>query len=214
MHYYYVFNLSVLIILLYRVSIGWKGGLFNESTNIAAFFFSSGMSITFFERVGDMVNNYFCPDKNIAMLVSLWLIFMVILTVLWITKSCLMEKVFQSTREKEIPFPQPLNKLGGAVCGLVLGTLILSFFILSLHIAPLSQEFYEATHLKEGEVLLHVDEFLPRGYAAVVKKLPPPAGEFDWQAFLTKYRWKQEELEEQEGQPEQQESQEQEEENK
>lgn len=186
-YYYYIFNLSILTILLYRVSIGWKGGLFNESTNLAIFLFSSSLTIAFFEPLGSLLNSYFCPNKDLSALIALWLIFIAAFTGIWILKSSLMEKVFRATRQRTVPFPKPLDRLGGAACGLALGTLILGFLISSLYIAPLSENFYAAVHLKDGEVLFHLDEIIPRGYGAAMRELPPQA-RFGNTDFLSNYR--------------------------
>jgi uncharacterized membrane protein required for colicin V production len=185
-YYYYILNLSILIILLYRVSIGWKGGLFNESTNLVIFLFSSSLTIAFFEPLGSLIGSYFCPDRDLSALITLWLIFIVTFTGIWIFKSYFMEKVFRATRQRTVPFPKPMDRLGGAACGLVLGTLILGLLISSLYIAPLSEDFYAAVRLKDGEVLFHLDEVIPRGYAAMIQKLPPQA-RFGNTDFLSKY---------------------------
>ena len=89
-----------------------------------------------------------------------------------------MEKALLSTYEKRILFPKLLDKLGGAICGLTLGALMSSFFILSLYIAPLPNDFYEKTRIKD-EVLFYMDEFLPRSYGVI---------EFNWDDFLNKYK--------------------------
>jgi uncharacterized membrane protein required for colicin V production len=186
-YYYYILNLSILTILLYRVSIGWKGGLFNESTNLVIFLFSSGLTIAFFEPLGSLLNSYFCPNRDLSALIALWLIFIAAFTGIWILKSYLMEKVFRATRQRTIPFPKPLDRLGGAACGLALGTLILGLLISSLYIAPLSEDFYAAARLKDSEVLFHLDEVIPRSYGAVMRKLPPQA-RFGNTDFLSNYR--------------------------
>ncbi len=188
-YYYYILNLSVLTILLYRVSIGWKGGLFNESTNLATFLFSSGLAVAFFEPLGSLLNSYFCPDRDLSALIALWLIFIAVFTGIWTLKSYFMEKVFRATRRRTVPFPKPLDRLGGAACGLVLGTLILGLLISSLYIAPLSEDFYAAARLKDGEVLFYLDEIIPRSYAAVMQKLPPQA-RFGNTDFLSNYKRK------------------------
>ena len=97
-----------------------------------------------------------------------------------------MEKVFRATRQRTVPFPKPLDRLGGAACGLALGTLILGLLISSLYIAPLSEDFYTAVRIKDGEVLFHLDEVIPRGYGAVMRKLPPQA-RFGNTDFLSNY---------------------------
>ena len=186
-YYYYILNLSILTILLYRVSIGWKGGLFNESTNLVIFLFSSGLTIAFFEPLGSLLNSYFCPNRDLSALIALWLIFVAAFTGIWILKSYFMEKVFRATRQRTIPFPKPLDRLGGAACGLALGTLILGLLISSLYIAPLSEDFYVAARLKDSEVLFHLDEVIPRSYGAVMRKLPPQA-RFGNTDFLSNYR--------------------------
>lgn len=186
MNYYHIFNLCIIAVILYRTTIGGVGGLFNESTNLTTFLISSGLSITFFEKAGTLINSYLCPSMAISLVIALWLIFTGTYTAIWILKSHLMAKVFQSTRTWKVPFPAALDKVGGIACGLTMGALMTSFFILSLYISPLSMNFYKKARIEEG-VMLRIDELLPRTYAAFTRNLPYQAG-FNSEGFLSKYK--------------------------
>lgn len=186
MNYFYILNLCIVLTILYRISIGWKRGLFNESTNLAIFLFSSGLSIAFFEVFAGVIRHYFCRNEDISIVISFVSILIGTFAILWVLKFNLMEKALLSAYEKRILFPKLLDKLGGAICGLTLGALMLSFFILSLYMAPIPNDFYEETRIK-NEVLFHLDEFLPRSYGAMLQ-IPFFQAEFNYEDFLNKYR--------------------------
>lgn len=189
---YYFANILALIIVLYRISIGAKGGLFNEFSNLINFLFSMGISFTLFNSVGSYIQSYLCPNKNYALLIAFWLIFILVFLVVWVIKGLLLSKIYLLTRKKEIPFPPLLDRVGGATCGMLLGLVFLSTVVMSFYIAPLSESTYSSIQ-KDGEMIFNVGEIWPRSYSAFTRSLPS-GDEFDWEKFLNEYKF--EEVEE------------------
>ncbi len=46
------------------------------------------------------------------------------------------------TKEKTIHFLMPIDKVGGAICGIILGVNLMSCIIISLYIAPVTKNLY------------------------------------------------------------------------
>ena len=74
------------------------------------------------------------------------------------------------TKEKPVPLPILVDKIGGAICGIILALKIMGCIIIFLYIAPVTKDLY-SLH-KEGKIIFKTDE----KWVSFKK--------FDWENFL------------------------------
>jgi len=183
---YYIVNIVALIIVVYRISIGAKGGLFSECSNLINFLFSMGISFTLFNSVGSCIYKYVYPNKDYALLIAFWLVFALVFLWMWMIKVHLFARVYSFTGKETIPFPSFLDRVGGAVCGMLLGLILLSTIAMSLYLAPCSERTYSNMQ-KDGKMIFSIDEIWPRSYSTFTRFVPS-GDEFDWEEFLNEYK--------------------------
>ena len=167
-------NLFLIIVIIYRITIGAKGGLFNEFINFINLFFASGMSLALFKGMSVYIRNYLIPDEREALVISFWIIFFILFLILWILKQFLFVKIYTLTKERKIHFPFVIDKIGGALFGILLSSILLSNIFISLYILPFTNSIYNLH--KKGRIVFKIDESLPRAYALLTR--------FDWRNFM------------------------------
>jgi uncharacterized membrane protein required for colicin V production len=170
----YLLNLSILIVIMYRIFIGMKGKLFNESINFVNFLFSASMSFTLFRTVGPYVYKYIYPDEAYALFIAFWVLFILFMSIVWAIKQFLISKIHSTTKEKTISFHASIDKAGGAFFGLLLGINLVGYIIISLYIAPATNNLYNLR--EEGKIIFKADERWVKTYSWFTK--------FDWREFL------------------------------
>ncbi|HIE44055.1 MAG TPA: CvpA family protein [Candidatus Omnitrophica bacterium] len=191
---FYIFNLLILIPLIYRIAIGAKGGLFSECINLVNLLFSAGMSFTLLKPTGAYVQRYLCPEKNYALIIAFWGLFIFFFSILWISKQLFLSKVYTMAKKGTVPFPVFIDRTGGAICGLFLGMVLVSTIIISLYTAPVTRETYQLR--KKDKIIFNLDEAFPRAYSAFTKRLVP-GGRFDWRRYMRELEYPKEESSEQ-----------------
>ncbi len=78
------------------------------------------------------------------------------------------------TKEKTIFFPAPVDKVGGAICGILLAVNLVSCIIISLYIAPATKDLYNLR--EEDKIIFQTDEAYLKTYSKFI--------DFGWQEFL------------------------------
>jgi uncharacterized membrane protein required for colicin V production len=170
----YALNISILIIIIYRLFIGMKGGLFNESFNFVNFIFSAGMSFTLFQSLGPFVYNYIFPDEKYALAIAFWASFFVFLSALWGVKQVVFSKIYSLLKDRTISFHPVVDKAGGAIFGLLLGINLVGYMLISLYIMPVTNSLYNLR--EENKVIFKVDEKWLKTYSGFTS--------LEWEKFL------------------------------
>ncbi len=78
------------------------------------------------------------------------------------------------TKEKTIHFLMPIDKVCGAICGIILGLNLMSCIIISLYIAPATRNLYKLH--EEDKIIFKTDERWLKTYSGFTN--------FDWKEFL------------------------------
>lgn len=170
----YILNLLIIAVILYRIYIGIKEGLFNESINLVNFLFSAGISFIVFRSLAPYISKYIFPDEKYALLIAFWAIFLLLISVLWSVKQLLFSKIYSKTKERTVSFFAPVDKIGGAICGIILGLNLMSCVIISLYIAPATKSLYNLR--EEDKIIFKTDEAYLKTYNKFI--------DFNWQEFL------------------------------
>ena len=178
---YYIINLLVVGVVIYRILIGAKGGLFNEFINLINVFFSAGMSLILFRPISVYFREFLVPSERIALIITFWGLFFLFYLILWLVKQLSVSKIYTLIKEEGIAFPFFIDKVGGLICGILLSTVLLSSIFISLYIAPATKDIYNLR--KQGKIIFNVDEVLPRGYSILTRILPEEE-RFDWKEFM------------------------------
>lgn len=177
----YILNLIILLIILYRIFIGVEGGLFNEFINLINFLFSAGMSFILFRTLSPYVYKYILPNEDYALFIALWILFVLFISALWSIKQVFFSKIYSMTREKTIHLLTPIDKIGGAICGIIFALYLMSFIIVSLYIAPGTKSLY--TLHERDKIIFKTDELWLKKYSGFTG--------FDWEEFLNTLKPKQ-----------------------
>lgn len=170
----YALNLSILAVIVYRIYVGMKEGLFNEFINLVNFLFSAGMSFTLFRSLSPYVYKYIFPNEEYAPFIAFWALFILFISIVWSIKQLFLSKIFSMTKEKAIHLFMPVDKIGGAICGILLGLNLMSWVIISLYLTPVTNNLYNLR--EEGKIIFKVDERWVKTYSRFT--------EFDWKEFL------------------------------
>ncbi len=170
----YILNLSIVVVTAYRIYIGISEGLLNEFVNLINFLFSAGMSFTLFQSLAPYIFKYIFPDEQYALLIAFWAIFTFSLLPLWSIKQLFFSKIRSKTKEKTIYFFTLIDKIGGAICGIILGLNLMSCIIISLYIAPATNSIYNLR--EEDKIIFKADEAYVKTYNKFIG--------FKWQEFL------------------------------
>jgi uncharacterized membrane protein required for colicin V production len=170
----YILNISIILVIIYRIYIGISEGLFNEFINLINFLFSAGISFTIFRSFAPYISKYIFPDEQYALIIAFWTIFMLSMSVLWSIKQLCFAKIYSATKEKTIPFLALVDKTGGAICGILLAMNLASCIIISLYIAPATKSLYNLR--EEDKIIFKTDEAYLKTYNKFIG--------FNWQEFL------------------------------
>lgn len=170
----YILNLLIIAVIAYRIYIGISGGLFNEFINLINFLFSAGISFTVFQSLMPFISKYIVPDEKYALLIAFWMVFILSISILWAIKQWVFSKIYSMTKEKTVMFFSPVDKICGAICGILLAINFASCIIISLYIAPATKVLYNLH--EEDKVIFKTDEAYLKTYNKFIS--------FDWQEFL------------------------------
>ena len=170
----YLLNLSILAVIIYRIYIGIKEGLFNEFINLVNFLFSAGMSFTIFRPLGPYVYKYIFPNEEYALVIAFWISFILFISIVWSIKQLFLSKLYSTTKEKRVHFFTAIDKVGGVICGIILGLNLMGFIIISLYIAPITKNLYNLR--EEEKIIFKTDERWLKTYSGFT--------DFDWKEFL------------------------------
>lgn len=184
--YYYLANLGLIIVILYKALMGKETGVINESTNLPVIIFAVIITMGSFEKVAKFIQYYLCPSIWYSSIISFWSIFLISSTFFWALKTFLWEK-FQRTRERKVKVPPPADKIGGTILGVLSGIIISGCVALTIYMIPWSEKTYEKLKFEEKPLFLRLDEVIPRGYHLFLI-LFPGRQEFNPGQFLEKYR--------------------------
>ncbi len=177
----YLLNLSILAVIIYRIYIGIKEGLFNEFINLVNFLFSARISFTLSRSLGPYVYKYIFPNEEYALLIAFWASFVIFISILWSIKQLFFSKIYSMTKEKTIHFFTLIDKIGGAICGILLGMNLMSCIIISLYIAPATKNLYNLD--EKDKIIFKTVEFRLKTYN-------------DWKEFLDILKPKEKPIEE------------------
>jgi hypothetical protein len=78
------------------------------------------------------------------------------------------------TKERTIYFLMPIDKVCGAICGIILAINVMSCIIISLYIAPATRNLYKLH--EEDKIIFKTDERWVKTYSGFT--------DFDWKEFL------------------------------
>ena len=170
----YILNISIIVIIAYRIYIGMSEGLLNEFINLINFLFSAGLSFTIFQSLAPFISKYIFPDEQYALIIAFWAIFIVTISILWSLKQIFFSKIHSMTKQKTVYFFMPMDKIGGAICGILVAINLISCIMISLYIAPATKNLY---HLREEDkIVFKADEAYLKTYNKFIS--------FSWQEFL------------------------------
>lgn len=170
----YILNISIIVIIAYRIYIGVSEGLLNEFINLINLLFSAGLSFTIFQSLAPFIAKYIFPDAQYALIIAFWSIFILTVSVLWSLKQVFFFKIYSMTKQKTISFFTPIDKIGGAICGILVALNLVSCMIISLYIAPATKSLYNLR--EEDKIIFKTDEAYLKTYNKFIS--------FNWQEFL------------------------------
>ena len=161
-------------------------GLFNELINLVNFLFSAAISFILFRSLGPCVFKYIFPNEEYALLIAFWASFVIFISILWSIKQLFFAKIYSMTKEKTIHFLTLIDKTGGAICGVLLGLNLMSCILISLYIAPATNNLYNLH--EEDKIIFKTDEKWVKTYSGFT--------DFDWKEFLDTLKPKEKPIEE------------------
>jgi len=170
----YILNLSIIAIILYRIYIGISERLLNEFINLINFLFSAGISFTVFRSLAPFISKYIFPNEQYALLIAFWAVLILSISILWSIKQLCFSKIYSMTKERSIRFFSLIDKIGGAICGILLAINLASCIIISLYIAPATKSLYNLR--EEDKIIFKTDEAYVKTYSKFI--------DFNWGEFL------------------------------
>jgi hypothetical protein len=120
------------------------------------------------------ISKYIFPDEQYALVIAFWTVFILIVSALWALKQVFFLKIYSKTKEKTISFFPPVDKIGGAICGILLALNLTSCVIVSLYIAPVTKNLYNLR--QEDKIIFRADEAYLKTYNKFIS--------FDWREFM------------------------------
>lgn len=128
-----ILDFVLLIILFAFAGGGFAMGLINEVGNLVGTVIGAVAATNFFEKLASWVGTPFGMTENLIKIISFLLIFLVV-NRLVVVIFHLINKVFDVLAV--IPFLKTINRLAGAVLGVITGGLIIGLFLVFISKFP------------------------------------------------------------------------------
>jgi membrane protein required for colicin V production len=123
-------DISIILIILLNIIIGMRKGIIRGIINVIGIVMAIFLAIFWFQEVGGYITLYIQVSREIANIIGFILIFLVVYTLAKITE-LILKKIFS------LLFVSWIDHLGGALFGLVKGSLIVGILLIILSFIPL-----------------------------------------------------------------------------
>ena len=181
------------LILFICVAMLLKEGLWSNCLNVINAIFAGLVASSLWEPVADWLEGIVPGGTYLWDFVALWLVFFLCFLILRVATD-LISRV-------KVRFKRPVDQVGGILCAVWVGWVMLSFTAMTLHTAPLARHFLFGTFYQQENDKIFFGMFAPdRQWLSFVRQLSRGSlagmNEFDPQEkFIQEYGERREQYE-------------------